>query len=232
MRKKLTDRYEDRLSQALERGPRPMSVRALASELAERFPNIRGTSYGGVRVYAEGGVKNPRTELLRAMAQVLEVRSEWLAFGEGAMTEEAQRMAEGVADSVDEQLRGDESGPYRALMEHFPELQKLDLDIPGLFFMHCHRRWVACQQVGLGDDSGALFWLLCDQAWEDLWAPFDSWQEVLERRVPLDAQAVSHHFRSMIPALDVALAVTLPPNLSDTDLAGWEPLDDQEDDDA
>ena len=99
-RKKRTDGYANRLRQALREGPRPMSVRRLADQLGgsdekgvpARYPGLRGTSYGGVRQYAEeGGVKNPRHELLRAMADVLEVRPDWLSFNEGEITEELEQ---------------------------------------------------------------------------------------------------------------------------------------------
>ena len=87
MRQKPTGGYAARIQVALSQGPRPMSVRALAAELAEQYPDVRGTSYGGVRSYAEDRVQNPRIELLRAMAEVLGVRGDWLAFGEGERTE-------------------------------------------------------------------------------------------------------------------------------------------------
>ncbi len=72
-----------------------MAVRQLADELGGnksrgvtgKYPDLRGTSYGGVRQYAEGKVANPRAELLRAMADVLGVRQDWLAFNQGPMTE-------------------------------------------------------------------------------------------------------------------------------------------------
>lgn len=64
-----------------------MSVRALADEMGERYEELRGTSYGGIRQYMEGKVKNPRAELLRAIADVLKVRAEFLLYGEGPLTE-------------------------------------------------------------------------------------------------------------------------------------------------
>jgi transcriptional regulator with XRE-family HTH domain len=94
MRQKPTAGYADRLNSALSSGPNPMSVRALAREMAERYPDLRGTSYGGIRQYAEGKVRNPRMELLRAIAGVLGIRAEWLTFGPeegGEMTQEAER---------------------------------------------------------------------------------------------------------------------------------------------
>lgn len=78
-----------------------MSVRALAKEMQERFPNLRGTSYGGIRLYTEDGkVTNPRVELLRAIAEVLEVRPDWLAFDNGPMTEREMRALEAERDAA------------------------------------------------------------------------------------------------------------------------------------
>lgn len=94
MGQKRTAGYERRLSRALNEGPRPMSVRGLSDALnAEGSPyrGIRGSSYGGVRQYVEGAVRSPRIEVLRAMADVLGVRGDWLAFEDGAMTEGEER---------------------------------------------------------------------------------------------------------------------------------------------
>lgn len=101
--KRTTDGYKDRLSQALARGPRPMSVRGLAEVLRERYPDLRGTSYGGVRLYTEPGDRpyRPRLELLRAIADVLGVREDWLAFNDGSMTEAEEHLRSSAADAAD-----------------------------------------------------------------------------------------------------------------------------------
>lgn len=94
MRQKVTDGYSKRLNEALNDGPRPMSVRALAREMGREdspYKDLRGTSYGGIRQYVQGDVTHPRIELLRALADVLKVRSDWLAYGQGAMTEEEEK---------------------------------------------------------------------------------------------------------------------------------------------
>lgn len=96
---KRTGGYNERLQLALEAGPRPMGVRQLARAVADAHPDLRGASYGGVRQYVEGNIRNPRGELLRAMADALGVRPEWLAFNEGAMTaaEEVARKEPAIA---------------------------------------------------------------------------------------------------------------------------------------
>lgn len=67
-----------------------MSTRGLGKALRARYPGLRGTSDSGVQHYVGGkNFHNPRLELLRAMADVLGVRWQWLAYGpkEGAPTE-------------------------------------------------------------------------------------------------------------------------------------------------
>ena len=86
MSQKLTREYSERLGLALKEGPHPMSVRKLAEEMSSRFKHLRGSSYGGIRQYVGGKIESPRMELLDAIADVLEVRPEWLAFNSGSMT--------------------------------------------------------------------------------------------------------------------------------------------------
>jgi len=76
-----------------------MSPRTLSAELAVRHPGRRGTSYGGIRSYVEGRVHHPRIDLLRVIADVLGVRFEWLAYGVGAQTEQAEQVLH-AADKV------------------------------------------------------------------------------------------------------------------------------------
>jgi hypothetical protein len=95
----VTTGYHERIQKALVRGPRPLTLRRLHRELEEGFPDVPGTSYSGVRKYSAGQVKKPRIELLNAMASVLGVRPEWLAFGEGEMTEELQEARRMTAES-------------------------------------------------------------------------------------------------------------------------------------
>jgi hypothetical protein len=90
---KETGGWDGRLRKAMRQ--RGVSVRALYRSVENRFPTIRGGSYGGVRLYCGSKPpKQPRLDLLEAFATVLEVRHEWLAFGEGARTEAGQEGAE------------------------------------------------------------------------------------------------------------------------------------------
>lgn len=82
--------YADRIAEAMHRGPNPLtSPRRLSQALRadERHREIRGTSYGGVRQYVQGNIRRPRAELLRAIADVLGVRADWLLFDKGPMIE-------------------------------------------------------------------------------------------------------------------------------------------------
>jgi hypothetical protein len=106
MGKKPTDGYDERLRRALESGPRPLSARGLAGELAAEHPRLnRGKSYGGVRAYIDGRVRNPRMDLLRAIADTLRIRWQWLAYADGPMTE-----AEGAIAAAEGARRQEEAG--------------------------------------------------------------------------------------------------------------------------
>lgn len=121
MRQKRTTGYERRIARALEQGPKPMSVRQLAKELAEAYPDVRGATYGGVRHYMTGTVANPSPELLRAIADVLGVRFEFLAYGEGAMTAEAEQVRSTAATpEEDEDWRSQPE--VAAMIEEWPAL--------------------------------------------------------------------------------------------------------------
>jgi hypothetical protein len=109
-RAKRTDGYGERLMRALEEGPRPMSLRGLGNLMEGAYPDLRGATYSGVRQYAEGNIKvRPRVDLLRAIAEVLQVRWQWLAYGNGEMTasrEElrVERAAAAAATSLETHL--------------------------------------------------------------------------------------------------------------------------------
>jgi hypothetical protein len=102
--KRTTAGYEKRLKWARERGPRPMSVRGLGAELEAGYRDLRGATYGGIRQYMAGEVANPRVELLQAVADVLRVRPEWLAYGEGSQTPEGA-IGAGISEAAQPAVR-------------------------------------------------------------------------------------------------------------------------------
>lgn len=125
-RQKRTDGYGERLRLALEVGPRPMGVRQLARAVSDTHPELRGASYGGVRQYVEGNIRNPRVELLRAIAGALEVRPEWLAFDDGPMTaaEEEERKRPAIAPDPEQRERT-RAAVFAAFGEETPALRAI-----------------------------------------------------------------------------------------------------------
>jgi transcriptional regulator with XRE-family HTH domain len=131
-KKRRTSGYGGRIERAMREGPRPVdSVRGLARRLeADDSPyrDLRGATYGGVRQYIEENVSRPRLELLRALADVLGVRADWLAFGEGRMTEHealAERVtAEERAAIEREVLSNIESAVFGALVDELPRMRR------------------------------------------------------------------------------------------------------------
>lgn len=80
-----------RLTKAMARAG--IGSRILEKRIRARWGEIRGSSYGAIEAYRKGSVRRPRLEVLRATAEILEVRSEWLIWGEGEMTSAAERIA-------------------------------------------------------------------------------------------------------------------------------------------
>lgn len=121
MSQKLTRGYGERLKLALGQGPNPMSVRRFAKEMRGRYRH-RGSSYGGIRQYVEGKIESPRVELLRAMADELQVRPDWLAFNDGPMTEQEERARsalEGVTRSERRKEEWDWREDIKVVQEEF-----------------------------------------------------------------------------------------------------------------
>lgn len=57
---------------------------------ADLGQNAPGASYGTIQGYTSGKVARPRLEVLKAMARALDVRHEWLAWGDGEPTEQQE----------------------------------------------------------------------------------------------------------------------------------------------
>lgn len=79
---------------------RNLNPYSLHKEVSRRFPEVRGVSPGGVRQYVTSPPARPRLELLDAFAAVLDVRFEWLAYGQGAMTQEGQDGTDGAVEVI------------------------------------------------------------------------------------------------------------------------------------
>jgi len=142
MRRKPTTGYSQRLQKALTEGPRPMSVRQLGREVVASGYRGRGASYGGIRQYVDGGVQHPRPELLEAISRTLGVRNDWLAWGEGAMTEDEQQALLEVEEVSEQALPSlgraprknvdfDRMARYGAVALKFQTLAGLGLAEPG-----------------------------------------------------------------------------------------------------
>lgn len=85
--------FGERLHDELER--RAWNVKTLQRHLRGRTGGAKGTSYGQVWSYVNGKAPiEPRRNVLEALAVLLEVRMEWLAFAEEPRTEQEGRAAE------------------------------------------------------------------------------------------------------------------------------------------
>lgn len=208
---KPTDGYADRLKEARQWGPKPMSVRELAREVRAKYKDLRGASYGGIRQYADGAIASPRIDLLKAIAHVLQVRPEWLAFGNGTMTEAAEVAARASSGAV--AAVGDPGGfmapaedVQRAFVEGLPVLKSgasaatwqaiadlydafFDFDLDRVSKSMRDRKGAARQlQVQVAKETTSMIAAAATAGGIDLEA-VSRWQ--LERYVHLTVQAIS-----------------------------------------
>jgi len=107
--------YRERLEEARRRAG--VSVHGLHKALREKFPDLRGTSYAGVRHYFDDPPRRPRLELLRAMAEVLGVRYERLAFDQGPWTREEEADDRLAHDATARTLFGVQRGGTAGLLD-------------------------------------------------------------------------------------------------------------------
>lgn len=99
---------------------RGMSLRALGRTLSKR--SVRGSSYAMIHRYMSGKTA-PALPFLQAVAELMDVRLEWLAAGSGGMTaadERAEREREAALKGLDRQY-GEEG-----IRETFPAYDKLN----------------------------------------------------------------------------------------------------------
>ena len=85
-----TETFGSRLRQAIENSD--FSFRGFQREVSERVPG--GITYPTINSYLKDGTE-PRRDFVEAAAEILGVRSAWLAFGEGQPTAEGEVLARG-----------------------------------------------------------------------------------------------------------------------------------------
>lgn len=96
----------ERLRIAIRRMPargRERGIRLFQKQMEERYPGVTGTSYPSIHSYLQNRTAPP-LEFLAAAAELLGVREEWLANGEGEMTEERQRIMKAAPEPVEEDI--------------------------------------------------------------------------------------------------------------------------------
>jgi len=105
---------EGRLRWAIEQQPprgRERGLRLFQRRMDEHGADVPGTSLSAIQGYLRGDGE-PSPTFLKLAAQLLAVRSAWLAFGEGAPTEEAEA---GRRESAEEELFLISTAMYEAL---------------------------------------------------------------------------------------------------------------------
>jgi len=93
-----------RLARYIGDGPgKVKSIRAFAAEMRERDPRPKGSTRAMVHRYLSGAT--PPSDFIEAAADVLGLRREWLAFGQGGPT-----VAEGIAEAASSEQPDGEPG--------------------------------------------------------------------------------------------------------------------------
>jgi hypothetical protein len=86
------------MSRVLQEELKGWELREFQEAVKEASGGARGSSYGAVWSYVNDPPQNPRRVIVEAMAEVLQVRFEYLATGEPPRTERAERDREAVED--------------------------------------------------------------------------------------------------------------------------------------
>jgi hypothetical protein len=108
-----------RLEEALQRSG--LSILQLQVRLRER--GVTGASYGSIYAYFKGSVdKGPPLEFLRAAADILGVREEWLILGNGGPTADEDTIRETETALMESNQTQQQSELWRMLAQNIPGL--------------------------------------------------------------------------------------------------------------
>jgi transcriptional regulator with XRE-family HTH domain len=126
--------FGERLRKEMDRTgkkTKPLHVE-LRDKLGKEAP---GTSYGQVWTYVNGQAPiEPRREVLEALAEVFNVRVEFLAFGQGARTEAEEEVRRSQAPHTEQNF-------WSRVHDEIPDLAWLDLSVTGNLIgvtLRCH----------------------------------------------------------------------------------------------
>lgn len=212
--------------------------RILEKRIRNARGDIRGSSYGAIESYRKGTVRRPRVEVLRAAAEALDVRPEWLLGLDDFKTDAERRRAASVGEAskpIKEEAGGDFL-LYRIGI-CFPEIEKLS-DIARLLVVDAYARFAAALEVGgllKGDDeiNADLYNLFSMSLRQAIVAPLLMWR--IQKGQPWDAavdaidwrsRAIDDYVRTAVTAFSMAVPesvedwpihLTIDPSVADMD---------------
>jgi hypothetical protein len=159
-----------RLARYLGDGPgKRKSIRAFAEEMKNREPRPPGSSRAMIHRYLAGTA--PPADFIYAAADVLGLRRDWLAFGEGAPTAEE----EAVASAAEASMAG--PNPFDRLRAELPGLATVDMMVSVSLFSFLGKWAEAMETAGQPAPSEDERIAYARRIWEWAHQPFLEWAE-------------------------------------------------------
>lgn len=188
-----------RLKEAMRR--RGMSTRAVQDAIRTTRGNIDGSSYGTIAAYWRGDVQRPRVEVLEAIAEALGYRPEWLIWGEGAMTDGAQRLTAATEGRVPDPDEEPFEHATTRISHALPSFELLSIDCRFVVLAALERFMAAVPPEWIGEDgrmeAGAYDLFLCSIR-QTIEGPLLMWGDV--GSVEWHSPAVQNYIRAALSA--------------------------------
>jgi len=213
-----TDTIGGRLGWAIKGQPpvgKRRGIGLLISRLEER--KAPGANYPSISGYLQDQV-DPPLAFITAAAGALGVREAWLAFGEGAPTEQEE------AARREHQDEDDASSAYSRILSTLPDLarlENLDPSVCQAFVMYVVRLEETIQALG-GNLPDEELEDLAIAAWGSMTAPVSRWQR--RTKQPIEPRAFADYAMAMLTALSLSLRLAAPGLRSAEDYETWDAL--------
>ena len=209
---------EGRLEKARKEANR--SIRSLQQALHDKKVPVPGSSYANVHAYFKGRTR-PTLEFIKAAAEELGVKPEWLAFGNGWMTEREQREAEAAAALLEREEEREGSLFNERMLEELEGLDRLDPSVHLALHALVHRWLAAMERSGRELESEDEVKAYLDLTWHFLREPLRAWARWIDRDVTMDSGSLSDYMTAMLHAMNLSLQVVAPPGLTPEEVATW-----------
>jgi len=197
-----TDTLGGRLGWAIKRQPnegKSRGVGLLKTKLEKR--KAPGANYPSISSYLKDDV-DPPLAFIQAAADALGIRKVWLAYGEGAPTEEEERRRVGNEED-------DPSSPYALILRAIPDLERLEDLSPTVcatFVEYVIRLEEKIVELG-GNPEAVNLEALATAAWDSMLKPMGWWKKRTIQ--PTDPIGFADYAMAMLNALSLSLSLAV-----------------------